>query len=506
MDAKGTIYVAALDGAREPGTRTEGGATPEPPKTIPVPSVSTEITAIAILDVGAVSAEEKPAESGGPAAGAKGAVFRILADGSWDTVWESPDDLPFDLALEPEGSLLVATGNQGRLFRLEGEPLRATLIGRVPAQQAIALVPDAKGELALLTANPGKVVRLGRGVGASGTYDSDIRDTRTVSTWGTISWRGTTPPGSRAEIFTRTGNTSRPDETWSPWTGPYADADGDQIRSPKARYIQWRAVMRATADAPVLTSVTLAYLPRNMRPRVTAITVHPPGLVFQKPYSTGELEIAGFASPTPDARPGGLVALPALSSAPIVGRRIFQKGLQTLQWKAEDANDDTLRYDVLYRLAIESGWKALERGLADPLVVWDTTSVPNGTYVVRIVATDGLANTPDTALTGDLDSVAFDVDNTPPTIRVSAVHREGDRIVVEFDATDDHSPVQRVDYSIDAGSWTRLHPADGLADSRRERFRLAVPWNASAQTLVLRAVDALGNVATQKVDGPAGQD
>ena len=123
------------------------------------------------------------------------------------------------------------------------------------------------------------------------------------STWGAISWRGTTPAGSRIEISTRSGNTETPDDTWSPWSAPYTAAEGSPITSPKARYLQWRAVADRQRDGRSLTSVTAAYLQRNLRPQVQSITVHPPGIVFQKPYSTGDPDLAGFEDQTtPDRR------------------------------------------------------------------------------------------------------------------------------------------------------------------------------------------------------------
>ena len=49
------------------------------------------------------------------------------------------------------------------------------------------------------------------------------------------------------------------------------------------------AVLTGTSTAaPTLTSLSSAYLPRNIRPQVVSITVHPPGVVFQKPFSSGE--------------------------------------------------------------------------------------------------------------------------------------------------------------------------------------------------------------------------
>src|SRR5690606_39598770 len=77
------------------------------------------------------------------------------------------------------------------------------------------------------------------------------------------------------EIQTRSGNTRTPDDAWSEWSAPYTNADGSQITSPNARYLQWRAVLSGKGETPVLTSVTAAYLQRNIRPEVSSITVHP---------------------------------------------------------------------------------------------------------------------------------------------------------------------------------------------------------------------------------------
>jgi hypothetical protein len=500
----GVIYAAAIDGARGEGERPE--TPPEPLKSTPVPSVSTEITAISIIDVGVPAApDDRGRGPGAPSRASKGAVYRISPDGLWDLLWESADDSPYDLAVEGDGAVLIATGNQGKLYRLEGDPPRATLLGRAPAKQVTRFLSTPRGDY-YATANPGKVLRLGPGRAARGTYESDVRDTQTLSIWGTISWRGSTPSGSRIEVFTRSGNTERPDDTWSPWDGPYGSPDGQQILSPKARYLQWRATLSGTGETPVLTSVTSAYLQRNLRPKVTSITVSPPGVVFQKPFSTGELEISGYEDSTPDGRPGGTPTSgsPAGSSpaAPTLGRRIYQKGLQTIQWKAEDPNNDKLWFDILYRSEGSTQWKVLKRDWTDPIYVWDTTSVPNGTYLVRIVASDAPSNPPGSALRADLDSMTFDVDNTPPVIRVTGVRRDGSRTIIAFEVSDDQSPVQRVDYSIDSEQWRRLNPLDGIADSRLERYELVVDGDVSSKTIVLRAADTMNNVATSRVDVP----
>jgi hypothetical protein len=393
------------------------------------------------------------------------------------------------------------------LFRVAGEPARATLLARATARQITALLRDPSGRVLAATSNPGKVFALGSERAKRGTYDSDVRDAGTVARWGAIRWRATAAPGE-VEVLTRSGNTATPDETWSAWSKPYTDPQGEPIASPNARYLQWRAVLTSrsnNATGPVLTSVTAAYLPRNLRPVVSSITVHPPGTVFQRPFSTGELEIAGFEDNTSDGRSPGQQpsassgssssTIPTLPS-PTLGRRIYQKGLQTFVWKADDDNDDRLQYDVFFRREGETTWKALKRGLWDPIFVWDTTSVPDGTYYIKIAASDAPSNAPATALVGEMESVSFDIDNTAPRIEVQSAVRNGSKATIKFVVVDEQSAVQRVEYSLDASRWRIAYPVDGIPDSRREDFEISLDEVDGARSVIIRATDAMNNVAT----------
>jgi sugar lactone lactonase YvrE len=506
VDAKGVIYATAM-AAQQGGAGTEGRTAdtpaPEPARAAPVASVSAEITGFTVIDTSAASADSKSGAAKSIARGAKGAIYRIFPDGLWDTVWESVDDTPYDVALSADGSLLVATGNKGKIFRIAGDPPQVALVGRAPAQQMTRLLTTPGGDVYYVTSNPGKLLRLSSGHAPRGTYESEVRDTQTVSTWGTINWKGTTPPGAQIELRTRSGNSQTPDDTWSPWSEPYRNPDGQQVQSPNARYLQWQATLIGQDKSPLLTSVTAAYLQRNLRPRVTSITIYPPGHVFQKPYSTGESEIAGFDEGWPDTKPSpaslgaGTPSNASLGPSPL-GRRIYQKGLQTFAWKSEDDNDDKLEYDLFYRREGETDWKALKRGLDDPLFVWDTSLVPDGTYFVRVVASDRPSNPPALALSGEAESTAFDIDNRPPTIRVLGVRRDGGRTIVTFEASDLQSVIARADYSRDGITWQPIFPKDGLCDSRVEQFELTVDGNVPA--VMLRAMDAMSNIATMTAE------
>jgi hypothetical protein len=189
------------------------------------------------------------------------------------------------------------------------------------------------------------------------------------------------------------------------------------------------------------------------------------------------------------------------SNAPALGRRTYQKGLQTLIWRADDGNDDTLSYDISYRREGESTWTVLSRDLSDTILVWDTTTIANGTYFVRVTASDAPSNSAETALTGEMDSAALQVDNLPPVITVGAIKTDGGRSTVTLDVRDDHSPVQRVEWSKDGRTWHTVFPVDGIADSKLEHYELVLDGPIDARGVTVRATDNMNNSVTTQVEG-----
>ena len=125
--------------------------------------------------------------------------------------------------------------------------------------------------------------------------------------------------------------------------------------------------------------------------------------------------------------------------------------------------------------------------------------MPNGTYVLKVAASDRRVNPPDTALTGELESSSFEVDNVAPTVQPGAIRRDGTRFVVAAEVRDADSAISRVEYSIDAQRWQTAFPRDGILDARQESFELRLEADAAGRTLVIRATDALGNVGTGQV-------
>ena len=486
----GAILALAAGGAPAPVSAGQPAAAGSAATPVVTTSVSVTVTASAT----ATPAAPPPVPSTGaaaPSTAAGGAVYRIAPDGVWDVIWQSTADTPYDAALDAAGRVLVATGPDGKLFRVEGLPRTTVLLARATARQVTRLAEGPDGQLYYTTANPGTLYRLAANRAGSGTYVSEVHDARTVATWGTIRWRADTPGGSSVRLQTRSGNTAVPSDTWSRWSESYSTPSGAAISSPRARYLQWRALLAGDGATPALFSVTAAYLPRNLAPEVTQVTIHPPGQVNQRAFPT-DPPIAGLDAERDPAAPAPAAGA---AQAPTLGRQVYRKGLQSFAWEARDPNDDPLEFEVRYREETATEWRVLRRNLTTRLFTWDTTSTPDGTYVVRVVASDAGANPPGQALTAVRDTAPFDVDNTPPRIVVEEVTPSANQAFVRLLISDAQSTLERVEYTVDAERWRVAYPVDGIADQRQERFNVTVPAS-DLERLVLRATDAMQNTAT----------
>jgi hypothetical protein len=474
VSTDGVIYAAAISKADDAGASESA-----------VPSVAA-ISAPAPTS-GATPAAAPPAR--------RSVLFRIDTSGTWEPLWESTDVI-YDLAAADNGAVIAATGQEGRLYRIERDREVLLLTG-VDARQITRFAGRAKPGAqvpVLATANPGRIMAPASGAPATpATYTSPVRDTKNIATWGLIRWEA----GPGITLSTRSGNTERPDDSWSAWSNAYTRRDGEAITSPAARFIQWRATFARSSSATQaaqLTAVTVAYLPRNARPVLTTLTVHPPGVVFGRPFSSDDGAIAGLDDARAEARrpPGD----PPPPAAP--GRRMFQKGLQTLVWKGEDPDADRLLYAVQYRRQGETAWRDLRTGLLDTIFVWDTTTVPDGRYLVRVVASDSPGNSDDRALTAERESEPIDVDNTPPQI-TTEVTRQGNVTRAVVRVRDTQSPIAKLEFALAGAAWQLVYPADGLADSLEERFEFTLPAGTDPATVVVRATDLLQNTSSAAV-------
>src|SRR5256714_3667809 len=483
----GSIYALALgDAAATAKAGTAAAATTDAGAAAAATAVVTATDEATAAQAALVTT---PARSRNDLSNARSAVFHILPDGSTDILWSSTSVTGFSV-LATQGGVLIGTSDKGRVYSVTDDG-RDTLLFQSSEGQISSLV--ARGaDVFAASSNQGKLIRFGTTTVNEGTYESQVRDAKVVSSWGKIWWRGTGP----IELQTRSGNSDRPDKTWSDWSPRYNDSSGSQIESPKARFIQWRAVLKNSAGStraePKLDDVSLAYLPRNVAPEVLAITVLPSGVALQQQIQIQidpNIESAGL-----DASLFGLVV-----QAP--PRRLYQRGARSLQWQAEDRNGDTLEDAVYYRPLNETNFRLLKDHIRETFYTVDGASLADGRYVFRVVASDALDNPAAIALSGDRISKPVDIDNNPPVVgSVGQLEITGDHVRAVFDVEDTTGRVKRADVSVDGSAWREVFPDDGIADSGKERYSLDLNISGAGEhTISLRAFDNSNNVGNISV-------
>lgn len=389
------------------------------------------------------------------------AILEVLPDGIVNTIWRSSSEMVY--ALLPRGDkLLFSTGSKGRIYSFQ-KPRYTTLLVESTEEQTTNLI-QAGNRVYAATSNGGKLFSLGDTPVTSGTYESSVHDTEAISTWGKVAIKSETP--QQVQISTRSGNTGSPDKTWSDWSR--AEGDG-AANSPKARFIQWKAVLRADSGrAPSLTSVTLPYLQQNFRPEVNSLDVLPFGVTLIKNQSLTSSGSPAGPQDAATARATARAGLPGIVRVP--PRRSLQKGAQSFQWAAVDKNDDSLQYDLFYRPDGATNWVPLKKNVEDNFYTINSDTLPDGTYLVRLVVSDLLSNMPENALTSERDSRPFTIDNTAPEVTVKQEGLSGGRVRIAIDATDATSTLNQAEISVDASEFRAIFPKDGIADSRSESF------------------------------------
>jgi hypothetical protein len=431
------------------------------------------------------------AGAGSRGSGARSSIFRILPDGGNEMLWSSNDLTGFAMKLLANGSLLIGTGTKGRIYSIGKDQSQTLLIQSLEEQtSAIFAIGD---NLYAASTNLGRLYRIGSTSVSEGSYLSTVRDTRFAGQWGAIHWRG----AGNVQIQTRTGNTETPDLTWSDWSAAYSRADGEQISSPRARFIQWKATLKSSpqrsgaagANAR-LEAVTVAYLPRNQAPDVTSVTVFPPGVALQE-LATGI---------DPSILSSGLDPQLFGLSTNLPPRRFFQKGARTITWAASDANDDSLSYRLYYKTLGDNSWHLLAENLTQNYYTIDGNRLADGDYTFKVVASDSPENPEGLALENERSTSTIAIDNTPPVVKAGAPSTSGNTVEVVFDTTEATSRVVKGEYSIDGGLWKLVFPADGIADSVKESFKVRVTLDKPGEHVIaFRCADASSNVGTSKV-------
>jgi len=431
--------------------------------------------------------EEGPVPARGAVTGGRAVLYRITPEGDGAAWWTSPQPLVFGL-LAAEGQLLAATGNRAGVYRIE-RANGATSLLAPPQAQVTALAGGPKGVHYAVTSNPVVLWRLGPGAAEGGELLAQVQDAKRFARFGRVRSSG---EGSRT-FSTRSGNSDSPDTTWSRWQPVSGDG---AIASPAGRFLQWKVRM-GSGDARV-DEVTVSYRETNQPPRIDDLSVAPQGQSVREGEMAPRTEsvtqtLAGGQKVEYSATIGG--------AKPVREMPLWARGLRTLSWRGVDPNGDPLRYKVAVRAEPDGDWIEIGKDLESSVLTWNTNTLANGRYRVKVTASDAEGNAVGEGLTAEAVSEPFTIDNTPPqvtSLEAKALASSG--VEVSGAAEDGEGWLQRLDLAIDDGAWHSLAPVGGLSDAPKLTFRTTLKdLLPGPHLLSVRAVDAAGNAATRAV-------
>jgi hypothetical protein len=140
-------------------------------------------------------------------------------------------------------------------------------------------------------------------------------------------------------------------------------------------------------------------------------------------------------------------------------------------------------------------------------MTWDTRGLPDGTYRIRVVASDGPSN-PGGGLSTEVISEPIQIANRAPALfvfRKSARSSTDGSLRIDGLASA-RAPLAGAQYRLDGGEWQACEAADGIWDGALEGFScpVASSMKPGQHTLEVKAVDAAGNVVTKSTSVTLG--
>ncbi len=380
-------------------------------------------------------------------------VYRVSADGFVTDIF---DEAAVFFCLAADGNqLLVGTGNSAQLYNVEAAPEQHALI--YEDEQASQLTSVAAGDDGIYVgmANPARLVKLAGHFAREGTYTSDLIDAGQPAKWGKLHIEAEIPAGCKVLAASRSGNVKDVnDASFSAWTQAAEITGPTELGCPLGRFCQYKLVLQSSdgKQSPVVREVTVANAVPNLAPRVEAVSANR----AEGPGKSGTFKIS---------------------------------------YAVKDDNGDKLIYKIDFRKVGAANWIEIEDAAEAETFEWDSKTVEDGRYEIRVTASDERSNSPETKKTGIRISDAIVVDNTGPVVEKFSTEKKGLSLTVKLRISDELSVIGKSDYTVDSNAeWKSAVPDDGVCDTTEEDFTIAVEdLKAGEHVVSIRVSDDVGN-------------
>ncbi len=485
----------------------------------------------------------------------KARVLKIAHDGSVRELLGAKGKHVLCLSALPDGTVYAAVGPQARVFVIYPDESSA-MVSEVTTAYVAGLAADAMGNLYATAADSGRLIKLESTGQRVGSYLSVAHDAGAVGRWGAVRWRGSVPEGTSLRVFTRTGDTAHPDTTWTTWQ-EVAPGPGASVPSPPGRYLQCRLDLSSEGLArPEIDMVEFTYLPANRAPEVklaapkadeiwsgrqtirwsardpdrddlayevfwssdrgntwakieseTAAEAEEEGEESQQPEGEGEEAPEAETREELPGEPGESAALLSTGVSDRAG--IAARQMDEFEDSfGEEGGPEVLGEEMAAEEAgLEEEPEEYEEEEERPRpsalpsratsIKWNTAEVPDGTYWVKVVASDEKAN-PAEPREGEAVSRAFLIDNTPPELIVDRRRHDDDPPPESITVFELMTYVTSAEFKVDDGEWLAGIPRDGIFDGQYEAVLLDLErLPEGAHEIEIRARDAAANVTRE---------
>lgn len=406
------------------------------------------------------------------------------------TLWECTTPPIYSIRKYSNNEILIGT-EKGKLYSADLSG-RISSLGQFEESSVLNMIDgERQGMVYILTGNLGKVFRLGPELASKGTITSDVFDTGRRSKFGRLYLNARIPEKTSVSLWIRVGNRKDPGDNWIDWKRVKS---GEKLNIPYARFFQVRCgLQREGVDrSPIVKNISVSYLPVNRPPLITKIVICPVGIGTDQ----GLGSFTSVKMPLSEREKAYYKNLGYELPQNIIH---LERSKRCIYWKATDPDGDSLKFSLFYRGSNEKEWKKLKEGLRKQGFVFDQTTLPDGTYYIKLSASDAVDNPSSRALSTFLVSEPFIVDNSPPLVKIGSLTIKNGYIIVKATATDSLSHITSVSYSVNAGEWKVILPRDGIFDSNKEDFNFRIKIKEKGEkTVVIKVTDFSLNTGTAK--------
>ena len=210
-DQDGNIYFSASRGVRSYG---------DPPRERIEPSFN-----------GDKGDKKKPTKE-------KCALYRRSTNGVVEKIWSSKTEYIYSIYYDADtNSVIAATGNSGRIYKIEKDT-SFSLLYESESAQVFKIKGNQKG-ITFITNNTATITTIKPALNSKGTYLTKIFDLKVPSRLGRLYWDAEQAAGTQVQLFARVGNSNIPDNTWTEWSPPFTNPQNSNIGLAGYRYFDF---------------------------------------------------------------------------------------------------------------------------------------------------------------------------------------------------------------------------------------------------------------------------